>query len=802
MSGIFFGPSLRVVANSGDGAIELATVEARSDDGPQKLYLQYGEALNPASIPASGDFALSDGRTVTGVSITDSTVVLEFTPPYELTDAPTVTYTEGTNPIERLRAVESDAFSGQPISVLSDSIASLLQSLPTQNSQSPIATDFTMSGTENVFRLFVTPSDFRTNEPWTDLWIRINSESVKQLRLYYWQARYVVAPVGASIGVGTVDGATIRYHKATLNLDAVPALPGNTTTSTANCDKNCPPYWTPASAHISFPGTSGVQERVFSVPSSATHSPFFVSEFDGTQWTPPRFYKRDPNKETIVQCVYGQISLCTIDGSALDITAISGATIGGTSEVISIALPTATATYNISTVAELETRLINAVSGDRIVLADGTYSLTQSIEKRAAGIQLISQSNDRTACVISGNTIIFRGVLPEPVVTTPNYLRGIGFDATGQAFGLSIEQATWNIDNCNFANSATDDCFIYSQPNTGNKLLVVNSNAQDSNADCWNFYGEDTNPITDRDVHLVCCTGSLAGNANNAQIVTTHTGLPISIFGCRFSDAQFNVSANDGTAGATTYAFFSEFTRGAREAGVVNTMMLGCYCDHGTGQGDNQENSFLSYRIASPTGAGGTGIARNFTGKIVASYLECNTGTGRILFNNSVGDGEISGSILDNAGEGILLDFISGGPFATPLESSNNTFVNNSEAIQQNTGLPLNLVNSAALNNNASINTTTGGFAGITGSSNTLDANVDSDYTGLIGDILAVDAALDSALRPIASGNCDENGTVPSTQILGLSDPFGLVLVQDVSTIPRGARARLVNTGDLYPDAV
>ena len=301
---------------------------------------------------------------------------------------------------------------------------------------------------------------------------------------------------------------------------------------------------------------------------------------------------------------------------------------------------------------------------------------------------------------------------------------------------------------------------------------------------------------------MVCCTGSLAGSQNNAQVITTHTGLPVSVFGCKFSDAQMNVSANDNEAGSLTYAFFCDFEKGAREGGVEKTVMYGCYQDRGTGPGDNKEDMTWCYIKASPGGASTTSVARAYSGTLESCYLESDTGTGRAIFNRELGAGKAEGCIFDNWGEAILLDFLSGGPYLTPLESTNNTFINNTEAIQQNTGLPLSLTNSAAKDNSSSIVTSAGGFAEITGSSNTLDANVDSDYTGLADDILAVDAALDSALRPTASGNCDENGIVPSSQVLGKFDPFGLERTLDKDTIPRGARARLVSTGDLYPLAV
>ena len=66
------------------------------------LTMTYNEALNTGSVPANGDFAISGGHSVTGRNVTGSTVVLTLSPAVVNGETITLSYTEGTNPIEDL----------------------------------------------------------------------------------------------------------------------------------------------------------------------------------------------------------------------------------------------------------------------------------------------------------------------------------------------------------------------------------------------------------------------------------------------------------------------------------------------------------------------------------------------------------------------------------------------------------------------------------------------------------------------------------------------------------------------------
>lgn len=76
-----------------------ATVE---DADPAEIVLTYNEHLDETSIPANANFAMSGGRTVTNVSITNNIVTVTVNTPYTSGDSITISYTPGTNKIQDL----------------------------------------------------------------------------------------------------------------------------------------------------------------------------------------------------------------------------------------------------------------------------------------------------------------------------------------------------------------------------------------------------------------------------------------------------------------------------------------------------------------------------------------------------------------------------------------------------------------------------------------------------------------------------------------------------------------------------
>lgn len=79
--------------------LSTATVE---NANPNKIVLTYGEDLNPAVVPATSDFTVSGGKTVSSVDIVDAVVTLTVNSAYANGNTITVSYVAGTNKLQDL----------------------------------------------------------------------------------------------------------------------------------------------------------------------------------------------------------------------------------------------------------------------------------------------------------------------------------------------------------------------------------------------------------------------------------------------------------------------------------------------------------------------------------------------------------------------------------------------------------------------------------------------------------------------------------------------------------------------------
>ncbi len=100
---------LDAMAGGGDTtapAISSRTVENAT---PNRIDLNYNEALDTGSVPANGDFTVSGGRTVTGVAVVGSQVRITVNTAYANGDTITVGYTPGTNRIQDVAGNDAPA---------------------------------------------------------------------------------------------------------------------------------------------------------------------------------------------------------------------------------------------------------------------------------------------------------------------------------------------------------------------------------------------------------------------------------------------------------------------------------------------------------------------------------------------------------------------------------------------------------------------------------------------------------------------------------------------------------------------
>jgi hypothetical protein len=82
---------------------------------PNQIELHYNEFLASDFLPSAGDFAPSGSKTITGVAISGSKVILTVNTDYAIGDVITVSYTAGTNPIKDIAGNQAVNLSAQAV---------------------------------------------------------------------------------------------------------------------------------------------------------------------------------------------------------------------------------------------------------------------------------------------------------------------------------------------------------------------------------------------------------------------------------------------------------------------------------------------------------------------------------------------------------------------------------------------------------------------------------------------------------------------------------------------------------------
>ncbi|EKU99697.1 hypothetical protein Lepto7375DRAFT_1765 [Leptolyngbya sp. PCC 7375] len=466
---------------------------------------------------------------------------------------------------------------------------------------------------------------------------------------------------------------------------------------------------------------------------------------------------------------------------------------------MSLAFPAITGTTrNVANIAEFNAAIAAAGSGDEIVLADGTYTVSSAITASSfttngsqGGITIRSASNNPVACVLSGNGFQFQ------FATTSIFaLKGIGIVSSSGVQGFNARAGNYRLENIRITGDFSSEIFSISDAAGDISLDLLDAYIEGSggDGDLVNGFASGTNAFN---VRLIRST--FKGNGNTVgQVLTGHLSEGLTCWGCSISDS-IGTALIESDATGFNHLFFCDFGLGAIGTNqlVRKSNVLGC---KGGNFGTDVDNLYMycSYTDAFDN------QFRNYTftsGLIRHNYFIGDGTENRHVFNNGASGGTISSNIFDNLLEAVLMNFAASPQLKATL--SNNTYINCTTALNvPDSDLPLELINNACLNNTTSINTSTAAFTTYTGGNNIFDPAVDADYTGLTGDVLGVDADLDESLIPVANGNADNGSGQSTSDPLGLSDWAGLPYLYSQTAYPVGARARPISDGDLYPDAV
>lgn len=104
--------SISVTNNVVAPTLSTATVE---NAAPADIVLTYSESLDTGSVPATGDFTPSGGKTVTAVAVSGTTVTVTVDTAYVSTDTITISYTAGANPIQDVHGNDAADLTNQAV---------------------------------------------------------------------------------------------------------------------------------------------------------------------------------------------------------------------------------------------------------------------------------------------------------------------------------------------------------------------------------------------------------------------------------------------------------------------------------------------------------------------------------------------------------------------------------------------------------------------------------------------------------------------------------------------------------------
>lgn len=685
----------------------------------------------------------------------------------------------------------------------------VIQSIATQATATPTTTNLTLTGSCNAFRVWT--GETPHTEAGFNLYVVKNAGAVTTVRLYKWQGRIITGAAGDNFALGTDDGRTLQF--------AVMTVPGSLTApagvnGTANCDKAGPPLWTPANDHVTLPSPGST----FQINSDSTERIVFISEYDGSTWSWPRWVWVQTNANVRVQCTYAHIALANYDGATLSITAPNGSTVGGTSNYMTMGLPVVTGTTRTcSTVAEFQTAITNAVSGDRIVLNSGVYALTTNFAAAsfaanngvggkvgAEGIAIVGASGIASDVIISNkSTGTGWFTLNQSGASGYTYLHSVTFDETGlpNKNPWTMVGGKFRLENVRFTGTNTVsgqqvqvDLTSASGGATADFLWCV---ADSGKEDLFSSTGNATyNSATS--IRYIGCTATNAGAGTGSQCLTSHTGLGIYAYGCSLVEATLNiVASSDDTAPA--YINFCRTGYGSRLGNFANADIYASYvCLTNNGSGSDialvtNRSACFNHIYLGPTPATVFRSNANCTHKVEHNYVKAATTTGNYrAIHYSQGSVTAVGNIIDTFPTGFRMTDYSTGVKGNYL-MANNSVVNTATAIdwsETTAGITGQMTNNACGTNTTSINCSATSMGLLTTDYNVLDANVDADYVGGANDIKPADAGLvqDNLYVPKASGNCDGNGLANLFSWVGDSDPYGFVLFYLTTRAPRGAR--------------
>lgn len=668
------------------------------------------------------------------------------------------------------------------------------------------------------------------NEEYFYLYVKIGSSATMKIRAERFDRYFVAVSAGQTVAIGTTDGRNVTLQQGIGPTSATgPAGP----TQIANADQCEPRVWSPSNAHVWLrnPGST------ITIVATSTWRNVFISEYDGVKWSPPCWHPLNTlTGNRVFVCMGSRLSIATQDGSPVSIIGTPGTVVGGVSTVYQLPFPSVTGTIRSISSGDatgFNNAIAASVSGDRISVSDGTITLSSPITAASfianggastggQGIQICAATPGSTNCKIICGLIGAGGSTGWNVVPTsdtiPLYYRDLTWLASSLSAGPSyggkvrVESNHWigdttgvSIDNASYTGSAS----------RATDAIFSNCTSTLSSGD--NFAANTGGFSGDLGVLAINPKHSSPGTNANDQCWTQHFGMQSQIIGGTFTDAQFNLIANQDTS-ETTYCEFSAFSKGSagRQSNLTNVASFGAISTSWNG-GLSNVNPFTTHMIIDDiAGTMATGaFMRNFTTPFDHCFIRVPvSSSSRLVYNAQSGNFVCTlnfvwfhGCIA--ASEGCITHAFSSG---TPLGSTNLnnvSFTNCTTGVYDgDTLLALtlkNILSNPAASGNSVTSVTSGSMAKITTSYGTYGSNNSSAFTAGTSDNKNITPQIDSLFQPSSSGNCDLNGDGTVYDWIGGRDCRGLRIAYSFlgsnPVISRGAISRPIFNGQLLPDS-
>ncbi|MGA2177877.1 MAG: hypothetical protein ABSH38_23120 [Verrucomicrobiota bacterium] len=659
------------------------------------------------------------------------------------------------------------------------------------------------------------------SEPYFDIYVKVGTNSVQTVQVYRWQARILYTGTNP-VALGTSNGRPLTV--APLYVPDTTEIP-NGVTNLAFCDTAGPPLWQPVAPHVILPSNSSC----FSIVATNEQT-VFIAQFDGTQWSPVQFLILQSNATTTIRCNYRSIALANYGGTPVSVIAPLGSSIGGINHSMSLSWSVIGKQYNVTNTASFMTAISNAVSGDEIVLADGTYAIATNLthysfasneiagHAGAEGITFYGESGNPTNCVFVGattNTGGWRFYLAPYQFShawmNPATFVNLSWNFTGGSSNyMRIWGGWWQFQNCRFFGAGPVDTdgegnvYFFNDQKDGitNVVNFLNCQFDGSAGRQLSFSGEQTAGSTNAGtrIRIIDCT-----NMNTVTPVSGDLLMALyDVFPEVYGGSLVNAAANaiNGGYGANVFCFFTQIIGGASSASMQLGSLFGCTWNSGRSAINTEAlvqgityHLFNSYTLTNSYTTEGLLIC---TPIIVGHNRFLSIDGGGSAFWSPSSGGDFIGNVCQGFYRAVRIDTYTDTNIF-PISFLNNTIVSGNTGVYDVlTNYACLLTNNAFASNSTSVNFSAGADAIMKEGNNTLGPAI-TGYTTSASDIIA-NAALDTNWFPIASGNVDANGA--DLGWIGDSDPFGFVLVYTSGVWPRGARSRAVvaSGAAIYPD--